>query len=127
MWSASTGDLFRQPFVTLEEIRRILEAELLCGRRWHDRLVAHFALTDMMSRVLAECPPQTLLLTRLGHVQVVNTAVVAGLEAVVFLENRMPPPEVLDRAEALDLPILRTPLDTGEAMRRLCLGIGPES
>lgn len=124
MWSASCRELFSEPNVPLDTVIRVLRAEVLSGEGRLQRGVSGVACTDMMSRVLAECPMGTLLLTRLANVQVVNTAVVAGLVGVVFLEGLRPEGSVIDRAKAMGLPLLRTEVSQNVA-RDLLRQLGP--
>jgi xanthine dehydrogenase iron-sulfur cluster and FAD-binding subunit A len=102
--------------VSLEDIRRALEAEVLSG---HDRLtepVERADATDLMSQVLAFARPGTVLLTGLTNIQVVNTAMVAELSALVFVRGLRPADEVVARGRSLNLPMLLT----SRCMYRAC-------
>ncbi|MFH1138701.1 MAG: transcriptional regulator [Pseudomonadota bacterium] len=108
--------------MSLHNISLILEAEVLAGHDLLERPIARFYATDMMSRVLALSPSGTLLLTSLTNVQVINTAEVAGLGGVVFLEGKRPSIEVVEKAKRLSLPALLTRHSQREAGRILTEG-----
>ena len=105
--------------MSLLDISVLLEADILAGRELLDRSISSFVSTDLMSRVLALSPSGSLLLTTLTNVQVINTAEVAGLGGVVFMEGKRPPEGVVDRARILCLPALSTRFSGAEAGRLL--------
>ncbi len=74
---------------------------------------------DLMSDVLAFTHAGTLLLTGLTNPQVVRTAEMAGIKAIVFVRGKMPPPETIALAEKKDIPLLASPLTLYESCGRL--------
>ena len=104
---------------TLGYVKDLLQAEILSGDDFLNRLVDKFAATDFMSAVLAFSQPGALLLTRLVNVQVVNTAEVAALSGVVFVGGVRPPPAVINKAQGLDLPTFLSPNTLEQASRVL--------
>ncbi|MEW5724013.1 MAG: DRTGG domain-containing protein [Thermodesulfobacteriota bacterium] len=105
----SPNEFVSEEGLSLREISRILEAEVLSGEAWLDQyVVKKIAATDLMSGVLAHSQPGTLLLTNLSNIQVVNTAGVAGLSGVVFLCGARPPGTVIQKAETLELATMVT-------------------
>ena len=119
MWEPQANEFVSDRPVILAEIRRRLKAEVLAGENLLDRTVVRVAATELMSRVLAHCRPGTLLLTSLVNVQVINTAEVASLGGVVFLEGRRPDQAVIDRARRLMIPVLLTGHSTYTACAEL--------
>jgi hypothetical protein len=65
---------------------------------------------DLMSEVLAFCPPRALLLTGLASVQAVHTADLAELAAIVFINDKQPAPPVIALAAERGIPLFRTKL-----------------
>ena len=59
-----------------------------------------------MSDVLAFTHSGTLLLTGLTNPQVVRTSEMAGIQAIVFVRGKLPPPETVALAEAKNIPLL---------------------
>ena len=62
-----------------------------------------------MSDVLAFTKDGALLLTGLINPQVVRTADVGGLSAIVFVRGKSPSPEAAAMARELDIPLFSTP------------------
>ena len=62
--------------------------------------------SDLMSDVLAGLSEGCILLTGLTTVQVIRTAMVAGVGAAVFVRGTTPPQEVTDLAREQELPLI---------------------
>ena len=67
------------------------------------------AASDLMSDILAGLSEGSILLTGLTTVQVIRTAMVAGVGAVIFVRGKMPPQEVIDLAREQELPLISSP------------------
>jgi len=92
----------------LKEIKRVLEARTL-GR--HEDLEAEFKYgygSDLMSDVLAFIAEDSLLLTGLTTEQVIRTAEVVDVKAVVFVRGKQPPPNVIQLADEKGKTLLGT-------------------
>ncbi len=74
---------------------------------------------DLMSDVLAFTHAGTLLLTGLTNPQVVRTAEMAGIKAIIFVRGKCPPPETIALAGEKGIPLLATRLTLYEACGRL--------
>ncbi len=61
---------------------------------------------DLMSDVLHLAKEGALLLTGLTHPQVVRTAEMAGIAAILFVRNKVPPPETVQLAAEKGVPLL---------------------
>ena len=85
-----------------------------------DRLEFNYGgAADLMSDVLAFARPDSLLLTGLTHPQVVRTAEMAGILALVFVRGKHPPPETAALAAEVGIPLLGTRYKMYEACGRL--------
>jgi len=105
--------------VTLEDIRKILDAEAIaCGELLH-REARTACGSDLMSDVLAFVKSGCLLLTGLTNPQVVRTAEMADLGSICFVRGKKPDAETIKLAEAKNIPMLTTPLSMFEACGRL--------
>ena len=93
----------------LKTILEILEATPLCGNRSLDLEVQTVGASDLMSEVLAGWSYGCILLTGLTSIQVIRTAMVAGVGAVVFVRNKRPTDEVIELAESDNLPLAISP------------------
>ncbi|MGI5917696.1 MAG: DRTGG domain-containing protein [Anaerolineae bacterium] len=83
-----------------------LEVEMACG-------------ADLMSDVLAFTHAGTLLMTGLTNPQVIRTADMAGIKAVVFVRGKYPPPETISLAEQKNIPLLASRYTMYETCGRL--------
>jgi predicted transcriptional regulator len=93
----------------LFEIIEALEAKILVGNNLLEKDINTCGASDLMSDILAGLSEGCILLTGLTTVQVIRTAMVAGVGAVVFVRGKMPPQEVIDLAEKQDLPLISSP------------------
>lgn len=74
---------------------------------------------DLMSDVLAFTHADTLLLTGLTNPQVVRTADMAGIRAIVFVRGKLPPPETKTLAQEKGIPLLASKYTLFETAGRL--------
>ena len=105
--------------MTLQEVKQILDAEVIVG---HDRLgleVKEAGCADMMSDVLFYCKAGSLLLTGLINPQVIRTADVLDIAAIIIVRGKRPHPETIQLAEELQIPILTTKYILFESVGRL--------
>jgi predicted transcriptional regulator len=72
-----------------------------------------------MSDVLVFCKAGCLLLTGLNNPQVVRTADVLDIAAIVIVRGKRPLPETIQLAEELQIPILTTKYILFESVGRL--------
>ncbi len=105
--------------MTLREVSEILEAEVLVGHAMMDREVTTAFGADLMSDVLAFAKPGGLLLTGLTNPQVVRTADVLDIAAIIMVRGKVPLLDTLDLAEELGIPILTTKYILYETAGRL--------
>lgn len=96
--------------MTINDVREILDAEVIIGHNALDREVKTACGADLMSDVLAFAKEKTLLLTGLTNVQVVRTAEVADAVAIVFVRGKCPPDNLIELAASMDLPLMITKL-----------------
>lgn len=79
---------------------------------------------DLMSDVLTSIQPQAVLLTGLINPQVVRTAQMADVSAIVFVRGKCPHPETIELATQEQIPIISTMLGMFEVCGRLyCAGL----
>ena len=93
----------------LSEVKDILDAEVIVGDDSLDLEVKTAFGADLMSDVLAFTKDGALLLTGLINPQVVRTADVGGLSAIVFVRGKTPSDEAEVMARELDIPLFSTP------------------
>ncbi len=105
--------------MTLEDIKRILEAEVLVGDDLLRKDIKMACGSDLMSDVLSFVKSGSLLLTGLTNPQVVRTAEMAELRAICFVRGKRPDRETIKMAESQNIPLLTTPLPMFESCGRL--------
>jgi predicted transcriptional regulator len=103
----------------LSEIKNLLEAELLCGKENMEKSVEWAYCADLMSDVLAYSITNSLLITGLTNAQVVRTADVADIRAVVFIQNKRPDSRTIALATERGIPLLATEHSMFDACGRL--------
>ncbi|MGD2186021.1 MAG: DRTGG domain-containing protein [Desulfobacterales bacterium] len=103
----------------LSEIQNILNATVLTGEDQLDKSVVGAGGADLMADVLSAVAKEAVLLTGLTTEQVLRTAKVAGVAAVVFVRGKKPDTPVLEMARSLQLPCLMTKCSLFVASGRL--------
>jgi len=74
---------------------------------------------DLMSDVLASIKPEAVLLTGLCNPQVVRTATMADVRAIVLVRGKQPPPETIMLAVQEKIPLISSPYGMFEICGRL--------
>lgn len=105
--------------MTLDDVRRILEAEVIVGEDLLTEDVVMACGSDLMSDVLSFVKSEAILLTGLTNPQVVRTAEMADLVAICFVRGKKPLQETTDLAKSKGIPLLTTPLPMFESCGRL--------
>lgn len=74
---------------------------------------------DLMSDVLASIQPNAVLLTGLCNPQVVRTAMMADVRAIILVRGKQPPAETIQLAEQEGIPLISSPYGMFELCGRL--------
>jgi len=74
---------------------------------------------DLMSDVLASAKPGAVLLTGLCNPQVVRTAQMADVRAIVFLRGKQPSSEIIELATNENIPLISSDMGMFELCGRL--------
>ncbi len=92
--------------LTLEEVLAAIDGKVISKNVDLGMVVDKGCGADLMSDVLAFTHTGTLLMTGLTNPQVVRTAEIAGIKAIVFVRGKYPPPETIALAEEKGIPLL---------------------
>ena len=92
----------------LREIRRILDAKVLCGEENLDWEAHAACASDFMSDVLAYVKDQALLLTGMVNPQVVRTAEMMDMRCIIFVRGKRPDENMMELARAKGIVMLCT-------------------
>lgn len=103
----------------LREVMEIIEARPVSGEIDLDMEIQMGCGADLMSDVLAFTHEGTLLMSGLTNPQVVRTAEMAGIKAIVFVRGKIPPPETVTLAEEKGIPLLASKYTLFETCGRL--------
>jgi len=106
--------------MTVEDLLKFLPATVLTQHASLRREIKGACAADLMSDVLASARPNAVLLTGLCNIQVVRTAQMADIRAILFVRGKQPAPETIALAEEENIPLLSTPLGMYELCGRLC-------
>lgn len=103
----------------LREVKDILDAEVIVGDDILDLEVKTAFGADLMSDVLAYAKAGSMLLTGLTNTQVVRTANVLDIAAVILVRGKKPSSETIALARELKIPLLSTKYILFETAGRL--------
>ena len=103
----------------LKEVISLTEASALSDGPELDREVRSGFASDLMSDVLRFDVAQGLLVTGLANPQVVRTAEMADVAAILLVRGKTPPTETRDLAQEVGIPIIGTDLIMFETCGRL--------
>ena len=84
--------------MNVNDIKEILEAEVICRADLLDTPVNAACGSDMMSDVLAFVKDQAVLITGLVNPQVIRTAEMMDMRCIVFVRNKKPTAEMVELA-----------------------------
>lgn len=105
--------------MTLQELIDLIDGRLLAGDSDPDRIIRGGCGADLMSDVLASAEPGAVLLTGLCTAQVIRTALMADVAAVVIVRGKTPPPDVIALANEENVPLISSQYGTFELCGRL--------
>ena len=105
--------------MNLYELTELINGKILAAADHADREIKGCCGADLMSDVLASIQPNALLLTGLCNPQVVRTAEMADITAIVLVRGKMPPRETIDLANQEHIPLVSSPFGMFELCGRL--------
>jgi len=94
--------------MTLAEVKKILDADVIVGEDRLDMEVGRAFAADLMSDVLAFAKEGSILLTGLTNPLVVRTADTLDLRVIVFVRGKRPAPDAIKLAKEKNIPLLAT-------------------
>jgi len=94
--------------MNLETVLTLLDGEIVSFQPNLQQVVVCGGAADLMSDVLTFSSPDSVLLTGLINLQVVRTAEMAGIRAIVFVRGKHPPAETIRLAEEIGIPLFST-------------------
>ncbi len=92
----------------VKEIIEIAEAEVLAGTYDDDLNIDYCYSCDLMSDVLAYVENPVILITGLMHPQVLRTAEMLDIKAVIIVRGKRPSEELIEMAKTRNILLLAT-------------------
>ncbi len=92
----------------INDIKELLDAEVLCGSESLENEIHSACGSDMMSDVLAYVKDQAVLLTGLVNAQVIRTAEMMDMKCIVFVRSKRPSQDMLELAQESGIAVLTT-------------------
>jgi predicted transcriptional regulator len=96
--------------MTVKEAVAILEGQFFTGEDKSDQEVASACGADLMSDVMAFVKDKVLLLTGLVNPQVIRTATLLDIHAIIFVRGKAPSRDMIDMAEEAEIILAGTKL-----------------
>jgi predicted transcriptional regulator len=103
----------------LGEIIKIINGVELNHNGAHDYEIKGACGADLMSDVLATIQPDAILLTGLCNPQIIRTAQMADVRAIILVRGKNPPSETIQLASEEGIPLISTPFGMFEVCGRL--------
>jgi len=94
--------------MTLQEIRQLLQCEVLTQGDNLQLDVNQVVASDGMSEILAFAKSKELMITGLTNIQSIRTADIAGVSAVIYCRGKRPEKKVIEFARLKHIPVLVT-------------------
>jgi predicted transcriptional regulator len=105
--------------MNVAELINIVDGTLLNPSANTNRIIRGGCGADLMSDVLASIQPEAVLLTGLCNPQVVRTAQMADVAAIVLVRGKTPHQETIELAKSEEIALITTPYGMFELCGRL--------
>ncbi len=96
--------------MNITQLNKLIDGKLLTSQPVDKKFVTGAMGADLMSDVLASIQPEAVLLTGLCNPQVIRTAMIADISAIVFVRDKQPDQETIQLANEEDIPLITTKL-----------------
>ena len=103
----------------LSEVIQIVEGKLITPNANLQLEIKGGFAGDLMSYVLASIMPEAVLITGLSNPQVVRTAIIADVRAIIFARGKSLSPETIQLAIEEKIPVISSKLGLYEISGRL--------
>lgn len=92
----------------VKEIVDLIDGNVLLGEEFLSENIENAFSSDLMSDVLAHVGENAVLLTGLNNHQVIRTAEMLDLKAIVFVRGKIPADDLLELAKENEIAIIST-------------------
>jgi predicted transcriptional regulator len=92
----------------LWKIKELLDCKVLANEDKLDTKIDYICASELMSSVLTCNGNNKLLVTGLNNLQVIRTAEMSDIPAIIFVQNRKPSVEIIELAKDKEIVIMLT-------------------
>jgi len=110
--------------VTVQEIAKTLQLEILAGEDALQREIRDIFCCDLLSFVIGRVPEDAAWVTVMGNVNAIAVASLADIACIVLAENAQLDNMALEKAKQQDIAVLQTKLPVYQAARQIDLTAG---
>lgn len=105
--------------MNINDLLKLVDGRLITSQGNLKRQIKGAFAADLMSDVLASIQPDAVLLTGLCNPQVVRTAHMADVAAIILVRGKRAPQETIELSQAEEIPIISSPYGMYDACGRL--------
>ena len=105
--------------MNLGDLINLIEGTVLTDSYNENEKILGGCGADLMSDVLATIEPGAVLLTGLCNPQVIRTAQMADVAAVILVRGKLPPKNTIELANTEEIPLISSPFGMFELCGRL--------
>jgi hypothetical protein len=89
--------------MTVEDAVKLLEGQFFCGEEQAGLEIASACGADLMSDVIAFVKDRVVLMTGLVNPQVIRTATLLDIHAVIFVRGKVPTRDMIEMANEAEI------------------------
>jgi|SRR6056297_434743 len=99
-----------EDFMKVKEIKDILNAKIYTGQEWYEKEIQGVFASDLMSDVLTTefFEDKSILVSGLNNPQVIRTAEMLDIDAVILIRGKIPTEETISMAKENDMVLMST-------------------
>ena len=105
--------------MTLVQVVAALHLKVICSEDKLQRPVQGGYASDLLSDVMAHAPKDALWITLQIHPNIIAVAVLKEIAGIIFVNDRIPDNETIDKAVTEGIPLLTSSLSTYELAGKL--------
>jgi len=99
-----------EDLMKIKEIKDILNAKIYTGEKWYEKEIEGVFASDLMSDVLTTefFEDKSILVSGLNNPQVIRTAEMLDIDAVILIRGKIPTEETIAMAKDNDMVLMST-------------------
>lgn len=105
--------------LTVKQLMEDIPLTLINEPKTISKTINKLFASDLLSHVIGYAEENDILITVLNNINVLGVASLLELSGVIFTHNPNVKPDIIKRANKLDLPLFSTPLSTAEVIKKI--------